>query len=148
MLLPGASEEPLGDNPVIVDDAVDDEETSRTKKPKVSAMKEFKVDLKTLTLKPVVKQERRVQKARWGMKFMPGSRSRMPNIPDQPVDKRYNELEAAKSLVGLSEPQPKTGDIGNLCISGDEVKDKLFDSKDSNKEQKDRIYTENRENRL
>ena len=40
-------------------------------------------------------------------------------------------------MVGLSDPQPRTCDICNLCISEDEVKDKLFDSKDSNKEQKD-----------
>ena len=77
-----ASEEPLGDNPVIVNDVVDDDDTSRMKKPKVSVMKEISVDIETLTLKPVVKQERRVQKARQGKKFMPGSSSRMVNIPD------------------------------------------------------------------
>ena len=37
-----ASEEPLGDNPVMVDDVVHDEETSRTKKPKISATKELR----------------------------------------------------------------------------------------------------------
>ena len=73
-------------------------------------MKELKVNIETLTFKTVVKQERRVQKARWGKKFMPGSSSRIVNIPDQPVDQRYNEFEAAKSLVGLSDPQPRTGD--------------------------------------
>ena len=132
-----ASEEPLGDNPVIVNDVVDDDGTSRMKKPKVSAMKELKVNIETLTFKPVVKQERRVQKARWGKKFMPGSSSRMVNIPDQQVHQRCNELEAAKALVGLSDPQPRTGDIHNLHISEDKVKDELLDSKDSNKEQKD-----------
>ena len=51
------------------------------------------------------------------MRFRPGDSSRMDSVPVRPVDTRYNELETAKSLVGLSEPQPKTGSLRNLHMS-------------------------------
>ena len=69
------------------------------------------------------------------MRFRPGDSSRKDNVPVRPVDARYNELEAAKSFVGLSEPQPKKGSLHNLRMS--EEKTQVEEIKDSSEQNKD-----------
>lgn len=129
----------LGDSPVIIDD--EEEKVGEIVEPLIvpdksqGGDKELKVDIEALTFKPGT--EYRVQKARRGMRFCPGDRSRMHNVPVTPVDATYNELQAAKSLVGLSEPQPKTGTLRNLRISKDNTEGKkIKDSREENKKSK------------
>ena len=136
--------DPLGDSPVIIDDEEEKPEPLIVPDKSQGGGKELKVDIETPTFKPVT--EYRVQKARRGMRFRPGDSSRMDNVQVKPVDTRYNELEAAKSLVGLSEPQPKTGSLCSLCMSEEktqveEIKDSSEQNKD-HKEEKDSLKEE------
>ena len=80
--------------------------------------KHLQVSIETLTLKPVLSHPQTAQRSRG---FCPGGGKRMwtGKTSDNSENETkptpsYNELEAAQSLVGMKEPQPKLGSIHKL----------------------------------
>ena len=84
--------------------------------------KHLQVSIETLTLKPVLLVEvSHPQPARRGRGFRPGGGKRVwtgktsdNSENETKATLSYNELEAAQSLVGMKEPQPKLGSICKL----------------------------------
>ena len=106
-------DEPLGSSPdvILVSDEQEKEEKPTVKEypPK---SKDLKVTIETLTLRPMIPVDvnKCPQTARRGRGFCPDAPKprwlgKMPT---------YNELEAAQTLVGLKQDQPKQGSIRNL----------------------------------
>ena len=103
-------DEPLGSSPEVI--SVSDER-EKEEKPTVKEYppksKDLKVTVETLTLRPMIPVDvnKCPQTARRGRGFHPDAPKprwlgKMPT---------YNELEAAQTLVGLKQDQPKQGSI-------------------------------------
>ena len=106
-------DEPLGSSPEVI--SVRDEQ-EKEEKPTIKEdspkSKDLKVTIETLTLRPVIPVDvnKRPQTARRGRGFCPDA-SKPRWLGKTPT---YNELEAAQTLVGLKQDQPKQGSICNL----------------------------------
>ena len=106
-------DEPLGSSPEVI--SVSDEQ-EKEEKPTVKEYppksKDLKVTIETLTLRPMIPVDvnKRPQTARRGRGFRPDA----PKPRWLGKTPTYNELEAAQTLVGLKQDQPKQGSIRNL----------------------------------
>ena len=106
-------DEPLGSSPEVI--SVSDEQ-EKEEKPTVKEgspkSKDLKVTIETLTLRPMIPVDvnKHPQTARRGRGFCPDA-SKPRWLGKTPT---YNELEAAQTLVGLKQDQPKQGSIRNL----------------------------------
>ena len=108
-------DEPLGSSPevILVSDEQEKEEKPTVKEDPPKS-KDLKVTIETLTLRPMILVDvnKCPQTARRGRGFCPDAPKprwlgKMPT---------YNELEAAQTLVGLKQDQPKQGSFHNLEI--------------------------------
>ena len=110
---PMDEDEPLGSSPEVI--LVSDEQ-EKEEKPAVKEYppkgKDLKVTIETLTLRPVIPVDvnKHPQTARRGRGFCPDA----PKPRWLGKTPTYNELEAAQTLVGLKQDQPKQGSIHNL----------------------------------
>ena len=110
---PMDEDEPLRSSPEVI--SVSDEqekEENPTIKEDSPKSKDLKVTIETLTLAPMIPVDvnKRPQTARRGRGFRPDA-SKPRWLGKMPT---YNELEAAQTLVGLKQDQPKQGSICNL----------------------------------
>ena len=110
---PMDEDEPLGSSPevILVSDEQEKEEKPTVKEDPPKS-KDLKVTIETLTLRPVIPVDvnKYPQTARRGRGFHPDA----PKPRWLGKTPMYNELEAAQTLVGLKQDQPKQGSIRNL----------------------------------
>ena len=110
---PMDEDEPLGSSPEVI--SVSDEQ-EKEEKPTVKEdppkSKDLKVTIETLTLRPMIPVDvnKHLQTARRGRGFHPDA----PKARWLGKTPTYNEREAAQTLVGLKQDQPKQGSISNL----------------------------------
>ena len=114
--LPEEKTKPLGEMPVTIVDSHNTEEEHKISDDSpqgINPDKEVTVEIETLSFRPANMGR---QTARRGKKFRPATSERLTNLPIS----EYNEIEAAKSLVGLADAQPKSGYIHKLHSSENE----------------------------
>ena len=109
---PMDEDEPLGSSPEVISVRDEQEKEKPTVKEDSPKSKDLRVTIETLTLRPVIPVDvnKHPQTARRGRGFHPDA-SKPRWLGKMPT---YNELEAAQTLVGLKQDQPKQGSIRNL----------------------------------